>query len=290
VMALLLSFFIYNRLRDTPKDVGLPPVEHYKGDLLKEEEANHDQRITMSEVIQLVIKNPLVWYISLANLCLYIPRMGVLNWAPTFLKEYKGATLLEAGWQSAAFEVAGLVGGILAGYVSDRFFGGRRGPVGALCLLGLAASMWLLWKIPAGHGLLDTVALILAGAFVYGPQVLAGIAIADFASKRAVGVATGFMGVLGYLGSAISGVGIGKIVDQHGWDYGFILFIITSLIGAFFFALTWGHGARILQEGRINRANAFEESEVFEDDEATPKTSKSKKNPNTAPDGSPQKA
>ena len=27
-----LAFFLFNRLRDTPKEVGLPPVEEYKGD------------------------------------------------------------------------------------------------------------------------------------------------------------------------------------------------------------------------------------------------------------------
>ena len=110
VIAALFSLFLLNRLRDTPKKVGLPSVELYKNDT-KNVLHNEDEKITMREVCEIVLKNKLVWYISIANLFLYIPRMGILNWAPTFLKEFKGADLLLAGSQVAAFDVAGLAGG-----------------------------------------------------------------------------------------------------------------------------------------------------------------------------------
>lgn len=254
VIALLISLFLLNRLRDNPSKVGLPPVEVYKNDGRGEDAAN-GEKINFQDVTNLVLKNKLVWYVSIANLFLYIPRMGILNWAPTFLKEYKGVSLLVAGSQVGVFDLAGLAGGVAAGWFSDKIFGGRRGPVGTiyLCLLSLAFIM--LWKVPAGHPFLDTIALMLAGFLVSGPQVLVGIALADFASKRAVGVATGFAGIMGYVvGAAISGIGIGKIVDLWGWSGGFVVFVGCSLMGAFFFSLTWNARARVIEDN-FKRSN-----------------------------------
>jgi phosphoglycerate transporter family protein len=243
-----LAFFLFNRLRDTPKEVGLPPVEEYKGDVFHTA-AQYDERITLKEVITTVLANRLVWYMAIANMCLYIPRMGIFFWAPFFLKEYKGVSLIIAGMQLVSFEIASFVGGIAAGWISDRIFNGRRGPVGTFCLIGLAISLYILLKIPPGYALWDTTVLMIAGFFLNGSQVLNGVATADFASKRAVGVATGITGSFAYAGAALaSGAGFGKVVEIYGWEGGFMVFIFTSLIGAFFFALTWNNRAKVLEE------------------------------------------
>jgi sugar phosphate permease len=84
------------------------------------------------------------------------------------------------------------------------------------------------------------------GFLVYGPQVLVGVAAADFASKRAVGMAVGLTGTFGYIGSAISGVCIGWIADNYGWDGGFIFFIISAMLACVCFALTWNGKAKVL--------------------------------------------
>jgi phosphoglycerate transporter family protein len=245
VIATGSAFVLFERLRDTPKEVGLPTVEFYKGDSNKVDPLA-DERITVSEVLQQVIWNKLVWFVAIGNMCLYIPRLGILVWAPTFLKEVKGVSLMVAGGQAATFELAGLVGGLIAGWLSDRVFQGRRGPVSTLFMVLTAGALYLEWLIPAGYPWLDTLVLGAAGFFIYGPQVLAGVAATDFASKRAAGVASGFIGVMASLGSCISGAGVGLIVDNYGWEAGFMLFVITGLIGAFFFALTWHHRAKIL--------------------------------------------
>lgn len=243
--SILLAFFLFNRLRDTPQDVGLPPVEEYKGDVTHLSHT-YDERITLREVLTTVFTNKLVWFMAIANMCLYIPRMGIFFWAPTFLKEFKGVTLIIAGMQLVGFEIASLIGGITAGWISDKVFHGRRGPVATVFLIGLAVALYAVWKTPPGHPFLDAFILMVAGFLLNGPQVLNGVATADFASKRAVGVATGITGVCAYAGAAIAGVGIGLIVENYGWEGGFCLFVFTALIGAFFFALTWNHRSKIL--------------------------------------------
>ena len=239
IISSVISLFLFNRLRNKPTTVGLPEVEIYKDEERLIPANTNNEKLTIKEIINLVLTNKLVWYVSLANMFLYIPRMGILTWAPTFLSEFKGADILLAGSQLAIFDIAGIPGAIIAGWFSDKVFKGKRGTVATVYLILLALSLVVLWQTPKGYHLLDTIALVFAGFLVAGPQVLAGIAIADFASKKAVGVATGFMGLITYMfGAAMSGLGIGRLVDIWGWDVGFIVFIVSALVAAMLFLLT----------------------------------------------------
>ncbi|MBI2500003.1 MAG: MFS transporter, partial [Deltaproteobacteria bacterium] len=231
ILAIGVAFFLINRLRDTPQSLGLPPIEVFHGELRKVDE-HEDSADSFKEILwDHVLKNRLVWIVSFANFFVYIVRIGVLDWAPTFLVEVKGSSVTMAGFKVAAFEVAGIVGAISAGLISDRIFKGKRGPVNVLCMALLIFFMVALWMIPAGYPWLDAVALFAVGFVVYGPQMLVSVAAADFASKKAAATATGMTGTFGYLGSALCGVGTGMIVDHWGWDGGFLFFIASAAIG-----------------------------------------------------------
>jgi phosphoglycerate transporter family protein len=244
--AIGIAFLLYNRIRDTPESIGFPPPEIYKGDVQKPVLVELEAHLTHKELLKRVLLNRLLWFVCLGNMCLYIVRIGIFTWAPTFLQEMKGSTLMASGWQSAAFEVAGLLGGVAAGWISDRYFSGRRGPVSSVYMTGLIFALLYFWKGPSGHAWMDAFAMLPIGFMVYGPQVLAGVAAADFSSKKAVGLATGLIGVFGYLGGAISGIGTGIIADTWGWDGGFIFFTICAMLGVVAFAVTWNHRAKVL--------------------------------------------
>jgi len=250
IIAIIIAAILFNRLRESPKELGLPPVEAYKGDEDFEEDTSEDH-LTSMELFRKVFVNRNMWYICFANMCVYIVRIGIIFWAPLFLKEFKNISLEHAGWQVAAYEVTGLLGGFAAGWVSDKIMGGQRGPVGALFMICLAIALIMFWKMPEGYVYFSTIALILVGFFVYGPQVLVGVASADFASKKAIGTANGLAGTMGYVGSGLSGICVGALIDNWGWSSAFIFFISSSLIGAIFFMLTW-HG--------VNKHNQRKES------------------------------
>jgi MFS transporter, OPA family, glycerol-3-phosphate transporter len=238
IMAMVVAIVLVNRLRQSPHELGFPSVEAYKGDT-KSIQRQSQEDFSTKEIISKVFFNKKIWLLCMANMCLYIVRLGVIFWAPLFLQEFKNISLTHAGWQVACYEVIGLAGGFVAGSISDKIFKGERGPVGALFMLGLAISLVCFWQMPAGSNLLSAVFLTFVGFFVYGPQVLVGVASADFASKKAVGTANGLTGTMGYVGSAISGICVGLISDQLGWDAVFIFFIIAALLGGLFFLITW---------------------------------------------------
>ena len=111
-------------------------------------------------------------------------------------------------------------------------------------MLALACTLWVFWQIPADYMLLNGMLMILMGFCVYGPQILAGVASADFASKKAIGTANGLVGTMGYVGSGVSGICVGLISDNWGWSAVFIFFIIAALLGGMFFYLTWERKAK----------------------------------------------
>jgi sugar phosphate permease len=207
-----------------------------------------EEHLAPKELILRVMNNRLLWYVCLGNMFLYAVRMGIFNWAPTFLKEMTGASLVSSGLQLSGYELAGIPGGFIAGWASDRFFSGRRGPVSVVYMALLTACLFYFWWVPASNLAMNACVMMAVGFLVYGPQVLAGVAAADFASKKAVGMANGLTGTFGYLGSALSGLCVGRIADHYGWSGGFVFFIAASFLATFFFSLTWNHRAKILEE------------------------------------------
>ena len=86
------------------------------------------------------------------------------------------------------------------------------------------------------------------GFLISGPQILIGVAAADFATKRAAATASGFTGTLGYAGTAFAGFGTGYLADNFGWSAVFVATIISAAIAAAFLALTWNKRSALLEQ------------------------------------------
>ncbi len=236
-IAILVSVFLIERLRDTPESLGLPPVENYRNDFSQLASGDSKARSHPAS-FSWVLRNRKIWFLSLANFFVYLVRFGAMDWAPTFLVDVKHSSIGGATLKAAGFEFVGIAGALAAGWVSDRMFQGRRAWVNVVYMLLLSFVILEFWMIPAGYPVLDAVALSAVGFLVYGPQMLVGVAAADLGGKEAAASATGFTGLFGYLGSIVSGIGTGWIVDHWGWSGGFIFFFVSALMGAGLFVLT----------------------------------------------------
>jgi phosphoglycerate transporter family protein len=244
VIALLLAGILFERLRDTPESLGLPSIEEKEG-LKVVMVHSGEPEVTFREIfLEHILPNRALWYVCMANFFVYIIRMGFFLWAPTFLQEARGASILGAGVQSALFELTGAFGGMLAGWASDRIFKGQRNRTSFYFMILLIMLLFLFWKIPSSSQVMNTTFLFLMGFFIYGPQTLVGISGAELGSKRAAAAANGLTGTFGYLGGAVSGVGVGFVADRWGWDAVFLFFGICALLGTFFFILNWNQSSQ----------------------------------------------
>lgn len=258
LFAIALSAFIFNRLRNTPESLNLPSVEKMTGIASVAEsekwKVEEETQLTYKETLKLALGNKSVWYVGLANLFVYICRMTFLNWGPTLLLESKGSSLQGAGLQMVAFDVASIFGGLCAGYLSDKIFKGRRGPVSVLCMIVLSIFVSVLWLAPKDSHLTSFICMLCIGFLISGPQILIGVAAADFASKKAAATASGFTGTLGYAGTAIAGYGAGYLADNYGWGSVFISTIISGVAAALFLSLTWNQRSQVLVAAERKKA------------------------------------
>ena len=163
-------------------------------------------------------------------------RTGLFNWTPIFLRDFRGVNLSAAGLQVSLFEAAGLIGGIAAGHITDKKLKGNRTLLSAINLILIFLTLFLFF-IPKNsfQAIFDTMAFFSLGLLIYGPQMLVGVAAADFASKKASGAATGLTGIFGYAGSSIAGIAIGHLADNYGWNSVLYFFQISALLGVICF-------------------------------------------------------
>lgn len=238
MMAVAGAVFIFWGLRDEPKDVGLPDLPDTGLGKLDE---TIDKKAKKKFELEMVWKNRWVWTFCIANLFVYVVRMGILDWGPKFLTESRGLNIKDAAWTVAAFEIAGIIGTLCAGWLTDKIFHGKGHRMCVVCMLGAGLCMLIFRFLPSTASLgLTAAVLVGAGFFIYGPQALIGIELGNQATKEASARANGISGILGYLGSGLSGLLVGYIADsQFGWTGVFSTIIVVAFIGMFVLISMW---------------------------------------------------
>lgn len=238
MLAVAGAVYILIALRDEPKDVGLPDLPDTGLGKLKE---TMNKAAKKKFELEMVWKNRWVWTFCIANLFVYVVRMGILDWGPKFLTESRGLNIKDAAWTVAAFEIAGIVGTLCAGWLTDKLFKGKGHRMCVVCMAGAGLFMLIFRFLPDTAGLGVTAAVLVgAGFFIYGPQALIGIELGNQATKEASARANGIAGILGYLGAGLSGLLVGYIADSaFGWTGVFSTIIVVAFIGMFILISMW---------------------------------------------------
>ncbi len=229
ITCIAVGFFLINRLRDTPQSLGLPPIEKFKDDYPTAKK-EVEKEISVKEILfKHVLTNKYIWVLASSYFFVYIIRQAVNDFGALFLMKTKGYSMLVANSSVFWFEAGGVCGSLVAGWASDRIFKGRRGPVNVLFSLAVIFAIAGLYVVPAGMLYLDYACMFAVGFFIFGPQMLIGMAAAELSHKKAAGTATGFVGWIAYLGAATAGYPISKVIEVWGW-HGF--FVVLAICGA----------------------------------------------------------
>ena len=241
IVLTLIALCFITFTRNRPSDAGLPEIaEDDTDDSESAENAKNNTKLSSKEILAVVLKNPIVWLISIMYFFTKMGRYALLFWLPYYMVEHLGYNLAEAGYTSILYEAAGFVGIIAAGYVSDKLFQARRMPVGALGMWGLAIVCFFHPQLAAWSHLGNAIGISLMGFFTYGPDALmSGAAAIDACSPKAAGLASGVINGVGSLGQMIAGFVVAYITIQFGWDTLFYFFVIISLIAGCLLAVKW---------------------------------------------------
>ncbi len=246
VLPVALVFFLF--LRDSPEAAGFRPVRDDVGpesDLPPASAtlpAGGSGGSSFWPILRLTLNSPVLWILAIGFFMMNAVRYSFMNWSVQYMVDFQGRSLENSVLAAIIIPLAGSVGALSAGWVSDVLFGGRRAPVCVIMMLGLAATSAGMVFVPQGCWRTATAVLGVAGIMIYGCDVLmAGAATVDLSHPKAAAIATGFIMCLGGLGAILSGVGVGYLKDlEHGnWAPVFWVLAALPLMPAVFMLFLW---------------------------------------------------
>jgi sugar phosphate permease len=142
------------------------------------------------------------------------------------------ASLEVAAMQSVGFDVAGAVG-ILAMGAGYTALGPKRGLWLILASLVLLAPAIFLLPWVGSRPLFAAALLAIIGFLLYGPfSLLGGLLSLDAGGPRLAATAAGLTDGVGYVASALAGVGLGRLLDKGGYSLAFSILAALALVAA----------------------------------------------------------
>lgn len=157
---------------------------------------------------------------------------AINDWGNLYMSETLGVDLVTANTAVSMFELGGFIGALVAGWGSDKLFNGNRGPMNLIFAAGILLSVGSLWLMPFASYVMQAACFFTTGFFVFGPQMLIGMAAAECSHKEAAGAATGFVGLFAYLGASLSGWPLAKVLEIWHWTGFFAVIAIAAGISA----------------------------------------------------------
>ncbi|PHM64059.1 hexose phosphate transport protein [Xenorhabdus stockiae] len=219
------------RLRDKPASMGLPTIGQYRNDFLEKKHENQGKGLSTREILRdYVFRNKYIWLLSCSYVLVYIVRTVINDWGNLYLTEYHHYDLVSANFVVSLFEVGGFVGSLVAGWGSDKLFGGNRGPINLIFSIGIFLSVAALWLMPVTDLVFQSLGFFSIGFFVFGPQLLIGMAAAECSHKDSAGAATGFVGLFAYTGPALGGYPFAIILENYHWTWLFITISVCAVM------------------------------------------------------------
>jgi MFS transporter, OPA family, glycerol-3-phosphate transporter len=209
IVLAVLAVIDFLVVRDTPGEAG-----HTDFDTDDASSGDKGERLPVTEVAKRMLRDPVIVTIALVEFCSGYIRNAVMQFFPIFAKQTATALYVYKHWGMLNC-IAGITGGMVAGIISDRVFGSRRGPVAALlygALVAGAATMIGVLTTPVIGWVVVVMTLCIIG--VHG--MLSGTASMDFGGKKNVGVAVGIIDGLVYLGTGTVSFILGKVLPKEG--------------------------------------------------------------------------
>ncbi len=249
---LLLAVWVlfYFLQRNRPEDVGLPSIEEYQGNPTMTTRTDppvktvrESQDSTWSVILD-VLKNRMVWILALSYFLIKPTRYLLLFWSPVYISERLGTNTADSGFLSSLFDLAGPIGTLLGGFLSDRVFGSKRMPVAVLALTFLAILMIAFPFMPLSHFMMGA-GMFTMGFLVFIPDSLISSAAAiDFGTKKGSSTANGLINGCGSIGQML-GVTLPGVVESllgKGQDIWLSIFVglgISLALAALLLAPQW---------------------------------------------------
>ncbi len=210
------------------------------------------------QVFKMMMTNPIIVTIALIEFCSGFLRQAIMQWYRTFAKQTDAMLDLKSSFVYENWGlmlcIAGILGGVFAGTISDHLFQSRRGPVAAFLYgLMLVGSVALVFTYQTPY--VGWLVLIMSMAVIGVHGMLSGTASMDFGGSKNTGIAVGIIDGFVYLGTAVmsftyaivlpkeqlddAGQIIGPAIDPANWKAWPVAMVPLAALGLILATRVW---------------------------------------------------
>jgi OPA family sugar phosphate sensor protein UhpC-like MFS transporter len=222
----------YLAQRDRPEDLGLAPIDD-PVTVLDESKIVDEPTTKLSRDAwtNIFIVGGFYFFAKLI-------RYAVWSWSAYFLAKNYGLTGKNAAIYSVVFDVFGIPGVFVTGWLSDRYFKSRRAGVSLIMLVGMTIVTGLLVLFGSHSVLVFSVLLAGVGFFLYGPDaLLTGAGAMDVGGRKVAVFATGMIAFFGALGPIVQEVVIPRLYNPKDLTVIFSVLFVSAIGATCFCAL-----------------------------------------------------
>jgi OPA family glycerol-3-phosphate transporter-like MFS transporter len=228
--------FTFALVRNTPEELGFPRVDEKLAN-----ETDTGEKPTIGALLRTLFASPTLVIIAMAMMCTGTVRHSLEQWGPAYFLEVQ-----RVGPDSIVFQfafvgqiVAAILGSLVLGYVSDKYFQSRRGPVTAIAY-AVQALLLLVFGLVHPGPWVAAIILIITYFFLNGCHgLLAGTASMDFGGRKAAASAAGMLDGSQYLAGSTVGLGMGALLGTYGWGIWAYCVVPLAIIGGVLMATRW---------------------------------------------------
>ena len=202
----VILFFV----SDTPESKGLPSIYE-----LSDETRTREDSMPTKELQKLVLKHPGIWIIALSSAFIYITKYAVAGWGVLFLQKARAFSLEDATQIIAFSSVFGIVGTVLAGWLSDKVFGGDR--VKPAIVSGMVSFGALALFLFTEGGYMMNIVYVSVFSLAVGVLycIVAGLMAVDIVPRKATGAALGVVGISSYFAAGLQDITSGYLIQLN---------------------------------------------------------------------------
>ena len=207
---LLGTALILFLVSDNPESKGLPSIQTLSGEKLTEE----DQMRT-KDLQKKILKHPGIWVIAISSAFIYITKYAIAGWGVLFLQKSRGFSLEDASQVIAFSAVFGILGTVMAGWLSDRVFKSDR--VKPAIISGVLSFVSLALFLFTEAGFWVNVLYVSVFSLTVGILycIVAGLMAVDIVPRKATGAALGVVGISSYVAAGLQDIISGYMIQGN---------------------------------------------------------------------------
>lgn len=207
---LLGTALILFLVSDNPESKGLPSIQTLSGEKLTKE----DQMRT-KDLQKKILKHPGIWVIAISSAFIYITKYAIAGWGVLFLQKSRGFSLEDASQVIAFSAVFGILGTVMAGWLSDSVFKSDR--VKPAIISGVLSFVSLALFLFTEAGFWVNVLYVSVFSLTVGILycIVAGLMAVDIVPRKATGAALGVVGISSYVAAGLQDIISGYMIQGN---------------------------------------------------------------------------